>query len=129
MGKLYRIDMNIPTEGFTPNGGFLLYQVEKTVDARGFKERTGAEVFAYLSGAAISGANQRVSFDELRGFRKVQSMLEEAAKKDGKMVCNKTELDVVKNSIRGNKGWPNTDEMLSVLEVIVDRLDKAEAVE
>lgn len=129
MSKLYRIDMNITTEKFTPNGGFLMYTVEKTVDPRGFKERTGKEVFAYLAGAALSGAHQRVSYAELKQLRKVTQSVSEAAAADGKWVCNKTDLDSVKGSIRDNKNWINSEEMMLVLDAVMERIDTAEIVE
>ena len=124
MSKTYNVDMNLDTSKFSPNGGFLMYAVDKEVDPRGFKERLGKEIFCYLASAAISGANQRCGYDELKGFRRVQKMLDDAANGTGLLVCNKTEIDVIKNSIRGNRNWVNSDEMLAVLDAIIERLNE-----
>ena len=126
MSKQYSIDMNLSTDKFTPTGGFLMVQVEKTVDPRGFRERSGAEIFALICSAAINGANGKVSYEQLKGFRKVQKMLDEAAANGGILFANKTELDVIKHSIRGNTNWPNTDEILAVLDEILKKIEDAE---
>jgi hypothetical protein len=126
--------MNIEvSDKYTPTGGFLMYNVDKTVDPRGFKERTGREIFAYIVGAALAGAHQRVSYDELKRVRKVTQVVSETANAPSSSpsgwVCNKTEVDLVRESIRNNRNWLNTDEMMMVLDAVIDRLDKAEVVE
>jgi hypothetical protein len=124
MSKAYKVDMNIDVSKSTPNGGFLIYRVEKEVDARGFKERSGAEVFAYLGMAAIGGANPKCSYDQLKNFRRVSTALQKASEK-GEFIGNKTDLEIIKQSIRGNQNWPNTDEMFAILEQIIAKIDAA----
>jgi hypothetical protein len=129
--------MNIDVSKCTPNGGFLMRQLPKEADpkdplvefdARGFKERTGAEVFVFLSAAAINGANAKCGFQALKGFRKTIKDLSNAVAK-GEWIANKTDIDVIKHSINGNQNWPNADEIFDVLEAIMDRLEKAAVIE
>ena len=129
MGKQYKIDTNLDVSGFTPESGFMLKQKEGSKDYREVVALTGKEVFASLCSAAVTGGNQRVSFDELRTFRRVQNLIDAACKMDGILIAGRTEIDIIKNSIRGNKGWLNSDEMLEVLEMIVQRIDGAEIIE
>lgn len=133
MSKVYKVDMNIDVSKCTPGGQFLLYQVPKEqdpknpeapFDPRGFKERTGAEVFSFLGMASISGANPKCSFDQLKNFRRVSDALKKASEK-GEFIGNKTDIDIIKNSIRGNPHWPNSDEVYLVLDQIITRLDQA----
>ena len=127
MSKLYRVDMKLDTSKLTPNGGMLMKAVDKEVDKRGFKENTGAEVFALISGVAINGANPKCSHGQLKSFRKIIDDMNKAAAK-GEFIGNKTDLDIIKNSIRGNPGWPNQDEILGVLDAIIDKIDTAELI-
>ena len=127
MSKLYKVDLNIDVSKVTPNSGFLMKNVEKEVDERGFKERSGAEVLAFLCGVAVQGANPKVSYQQLEGFRKVLKSLDKATEK-GELVCNKTDLDTLKNSIRGNTQWPNSDEMFDILEQIMAKLTAAKEI-
>lgn len=134
--------MNIDVSNLHPSSNLLMKNVpkEKEVknpdgstttlddsewDVRGFKEQTGAEIFNMVVDGAIKGANQRVSFDQLKGLRKVAKTTADAVKV-GNFIANKTEIDIIKNSIRGNQNWPNTDPMFDVLEKILDKLDNAE---
>jgi len=125
MSKLYRVDMKIDVSKSTPNGGFLLKKVDKEVDKREFIERTGAEVFGFLCDASIGGANPKVSYDQGKTFRKISKDLA-AAEAKGEYIANKTDLDIIKNSLKGNPNWPNTDEMFEILEQIMGKLDNAE---
>jgi len=136
MSKLYKIDMNIDVSKLTPSGGMLMQtaikeadpkQPDAIVDKRGFKERTGSEVFALIAGVAINGANPKVSYDQLKSFRKIVADLNSAAKK-GEFISNKTDMDIIKNSIRGNSGWPNQDEVIQVLDGIIAKLDGAKEI-
>jgi hypothetical protein len=127
MSKLYRVDMNIDVSKCTPNGGMLMKQVDKEEDSRGFKERTGSEVFALISGVAINGANPKCSYDQLKGFQKTKKELNDAQEK-GEWVANKTSIDVVKNSLRGNQ-WPNQDEIEGVLDQMFEKLNGAAIVD
>lgn len=151
MSKAYRVDMNIDISDLHPSGGLLMQNpVAKTEeealeilkkagiedpkpheiiwDARGFKERPAPQIFEMIVAGALQGANQRVSYDQLKGFRKVGKTVKDAVVK-GEFITNKTEIDMIKNSIRGNSGWPNTDEMFNVLERVMDKLDKAELID
>jgi len=123
MSKLYKVDMNLDTTKLTPNGGMLMKAVEKDVDSRGFKERTGAEVFALIAGVAINGANPKCSYDQLKGFQKTKKELNDAEAK-GEWFANKSSIDVVKNSLRGNQ-WPNQDEIEGVLDQMLEKLNGA----
>ena len=127
MSKLYKVDLNIDVSKVTPNSGFLMKNVDKEVDQRGFVERSGAEVLAFLCDVAVQGANPKVSYAQLEGFRKVLKSLSKATEK-GELVCNKTDLDILKNSVRGNTQWPNSDEMFDILEQIMNKLGDAKEV-
>lgn len=133
MSKAYRLDMNLDISKLTPNGGMLMKAVPKEADPkddkvvfdpRGFKERTGAEVFALIAGVAINGANKKCSHDQLISFRKTVADLNFAAEK-GEFIANKTIMDIIKQSIKGNTGWPNEDEILEVLDAILAKIDGA----
>ncbi len=137
MSKAYRVSMKIDLSKATPNGGFLMRTVPKEADPkkpdlefdpRGFKERTGPEVFAFLCGAAINGANAKCGFQALKGFRKTIRNLELAIPK-AEWIANKSDIDTVKHSINGNQNWPNADEIFDVLESIMDNLEKAAVIE
>ena len=123
MSKQYKLDMNIDTTGFTPSGGFLLYNVDRTVADSGHKERTGAEIFVMFAKAAMEGANQRVSYDELKGFRSVAQKIQNAVEA-GLILLNKSELDTIKHSIKGNK-WPNNYQCLMCLELMLKQIEDA----
>lgn len=137
MSKLYKLDMNIETKDFTPTGQFLIKNglpreadpdnPDQEFDPRGFRERTGAEIFFFMVDAAISGANPQVNYDQLKGFRKLSKELNTAVDK-GQFICNKTDIDIMKNSVRGNRGWPNTAELFLCLEMIMEKLDNAKLV-
>ena len=133
MSKAYKVDLKLDVKDLHPSSGILMREVPKEADpknpeaefdARGFKERTGAEVFVFLCEVAIKGANPNVSFDQLKGLRKVSADLINA-EKVGEFIGNKTEIDIIKNSIRGHRGWPNSDDMFAVLEKIIANLDGA----
>ena len=137
MSKVYKVDMNISLDKATPNGGFLMRTLPKEADPkkpdlefdpRGFKERTGPEVFAFLAAAAINGANKTCGFQALKGFRKTIKSIGGGVSK-GEWISNKTDIDLVKHSINGNQNWPNADEIFVVLEVIMDRLENAAIIE
>ncbi len=125
MSKQYKVDMNIDVSKATPNGGFILKPPAKDADPKAEPERrTGAEVFVFLASAAINGANPKCGYHELKGFRKVIRLLESGLS-NGTLVGNKTDFDVIKHSINGNRGWPNSDEMFDVLEAIVTAIEQA----
>jgi hypothetical protein len=98
---------------------------EAEFDSRGFKERTGPEVFEMICSAAISNANPKCSYDQLKGFRKVGKLMKDNIKA-GEFVANKTEIDVIKNAIKGNPSWPNQEELENILDSILANLDGAE---
>jgi len=134
MSKQYKVNMNIDVSKATPNGGYIRRRVPTEKDPKnpdaefdkvGFKLRTGAEVFAFLSEAAINGANRECGFQALKGFRQVIRNLKKSVA-TGDLIANRSDLDVIKNSIDGNTGWPNTDEMFDVLEVITNAIANAE---
>lgn len=127
MSKQYKVDLNIDVSKSTPNGGFLIKNVDKSEDERGFKERTGPEVFVFLSQSAIKGANPKCGYEALRGFRRISKMLDKAAE-SGELVANTTDIGTIKDSIKGNRNWPHSDELIDVLEQIMDKLEKADAV-
>jgi len=130
MSKLYRVDLNIDISKVTPNSGFLMKNVDKKEDERGFKERSGAEVLAFLCDVAVQGANPKVSYAQLEGFRKGLKALKKASETEkGELVCNKTDLDILKNSVRGNTNWPNSDEMFDILEQIMAKLSDPKEVD
>ena len=132
MSKLLKVDMNIDVSKCTPNGGMLMKQVPKEADpkdpkvefdTRGFKERTGPEIFALIAGVAINGANPKCSYDQLKGFQKTKTAVNDAASQ-GELIANKTTLDVIKNSLRGNQ-WPNQEEIECVLDSMFEKLNGA----
>jgi len=120
MSKQYQIGLDLDTSKLTPNGGFLMAQCGKEVDARGFRERSGAEVFVLAAQAAITGANPRCGYDAMKGFRKITKALE-VAKEKGIFQGSKTDIDMIKNSIRGNQNWPNNDEVADVLDQMMEK--------
>jgi len=142
MSKAYRIDMTIDISDLHPSGGLLMKnmpkekeikdkdgKVTKTLednewDSRGFKEQTGAEIFHFVCEGGINGANPKVSYDQGKTFRKIVENLKGAIEKS-EFIANKTEIDIIKNSIRGNRNWPNTTEMFNVLDRIMEKLDNA----
>lgn len=137
MSKLYKTNMNIDVKELTPGGGMLMQpaikeadtkQPDAIVDPRGFKERTGAEVFALISGVAINGANPKCSYGQLKTFQKIKDDLNKAAAK-GEFISNKTDMDIIKNSINGNQGWPNQEEIKGVLDQIMTNLDGASIID
>ncbi len=77
-----------------------------------------------IAGVAINGANKKCSHDQLKSFRKTVADLNSAAEK-GEFIANKTILDIIKQSIKGNPGWPNEDEILEVLDAIIAKIDEA----
>ena len=136
MSKQYKVDMNIDVSKVSVNSGFLARPVPKEkdndnpaaeFDPKGYKERTGPEVFAFLAAAAINGANAKCGFQALKGFRKTVKGLDRAVEK-GEYVANKTDIDIIKQSINGNPNWPNADEMFDVLESIMVALESAEII-
>jgi hypothetical protein len=136
MSKLYKVNMDIDISKCTPNGGMLMKQVPKEkdpknpdaeFDARGFKERTAPEIFALISGVAINGANPKCSYDQLKGFQKTKKDVNDAAAK-GEFIANKTTIDVIKNSLRGNQ-WPNQEEIEVVLDSMFSKFDGAAIVD
>jgi hypothetical protein len=136
MSKLLKVDMNIDVSKCTPNGGMLMKAVPKEADpknpdaefdGRGFKERTGPEIFALIAGVAINGANPKCSYDQLKGFQKTKKEVNDAAEK-GELFANKTTIDVIKNSLKGNQ-WPNQDEIESVLDSMFEKLNGASVVD
>jgi predicted transcriptional regulator YheO len=131
MSNQYEIDMNIDVSKLHPTGGILMKHVpkekdEKNPDAdfdpRGFKEQTGPEIFEMICSAAIQNANPKCSYQQLQAFRGVSKMMKEGIK-DGKFTTNKTNIDIIKNSIKGNPSWPNNDELMGVLDSIMEKLD------
>ena len=119
MSKQYTLDYNLNTDKYHPTGGFLMKQKpDGTIDG----QRTGAEVFTFLVGNAISGANKQVSYEQLKNFRRVAKNLEDNVEK-GTIELNKTDLDIIKGSVRGNPYWPNTDQMELVLDDILAAVD------
>ena len=124
MSKQYSVDLNIDISKLTPKSGLLMAQVEKDVDPRGFKERTAPEVFAFVCTFAINGANPKCSYAQLQSFRRISGMITKAAG-SGVYVANKTDIDIIKNSIEGNRAWPNDDEILNVLDAIMEKFKDA----
>ena len=127
MSKSYKVDMKLDTSKLTPGGGILMKNVDKEVDARGFKENTGAEVFSFIAIVAINGANPRCSYQQLKNFRRIVSDLNKAAV-NGEYISNKTDMEIIKNSIKGNKAWPNQDEILNVVDSVIAKIDLAEEI-
>jgi hypothetical protein len=74
---------------------------------------------------AIQGANPKVSFDQLKAHRGIIKTLQQA--KNG-FTANKTDIDILKNSVRNNRNWPNSDEMFDILDQIMEKLIHAEEV-
>jgi len=129
MSKQYKVNMNIDVSKATPNGGFILKPLPKDAKPGTDNERrTGAEVFAFLTSAAINGGNPKCGFHALKGFRQAVRLVDKAVA-TGELIANKTDLQVIKNSIDANPHWPNTDEMFDVLASIIDAVEKAEIVE
>jgi hypothetical protein len=133
MSKAYKVDLNLDVKDINPSSGFIMKEVPKEADpnnpeaefdGRGFKERTGAEVFAFLVEVAVKGANPNASYDQLKGFRNTVKDITKAGKV-GEYIANKTSIDLIKSSIRGNKGWPNSDEMCNILDDMMAKLDGA----
>jgi hypothetical protein len=125
MSNLYSVDMNIETKDLTDGGGIKMKAVAKEVDPRGFKERTGAEAFALIAGVAINGANPKCSYGQLQTYRKIIADLNKAGEGDGVFKANKTTLDIITTSIKNNKGWPNQDEIMGVLDAIIGKINDA----
>jgi len=133
MSKIYKVDMKINVEKLTPHSGIMMKEVPKEADPkdakiefdpRGFKERSGAEVFALICKAAINNANPKVSHQQLQAFRKVTDDVDRATS-NGEFIGNKTDLDIIKNSIQGNRNWPNNEETLIILDQVVNNLNGA----
>lgn len=126
MSKSYKVNMELDVSKLHPTGGILMEQVDKEVDSRGFKERTGSEVFALIVNVAIQGANQKVSYDQLKGFRKTVEKVNEGVEK-GSLEVNKTEIDLIVGSIKGNQ-WSNNGEIEGVLDSILENFKNAEEI-
>jgi hypothetical protein len=124
MSKQYKVDLKIDISNVNAGSGFLMKPVDKEIDERGIKERTGAEVFTFLVDVAIQGANPKVSFAELQGFRRVIKDLKNC-EETGEYTGNKTDIDIIKNAVRNNRNWPNSDEMFDILDQIIKKLNEA----
>lgn len=118
MSKSYSIDLNIDVSQLKPEGG-ILFKDEAQTD-----KRSGPEVFLLMAKVAINQVNQRVSYDQLKAIRKVLKDLE-AAVPTGIYTANRTDIDIIKNSIRANRGWPNHEDTLIVLDQIMNLLTNA----
>lgn len=128
MSKAYRVNMSIDVSKATPKGGFILKSLGKDADPKEEPvRRTGPEVFAFLCGAAINGANAKCGFQALKGFRKIIRSLELAVAK-AEWIANKSDINTLIHSINGNQNWPNANEIFDVLEAIMDNLEKAELI-
>ena len=134
MSKSYKVKMDIDVSNLHPSGGLLMRQMPKEADpqnpdaefdSRGFKENTGAEVFEIICSAAILSSNPKCSYDQLKGFKKVKQLVKDGTK-PGYFTANKTEIDLIKNSIKGHPAWPNTDEVSDVLDSILEKLNDPE---
>ncbi len=124
MSKQYQIKLDLDSSKLTPNGGFLMVQCDKEVDARGFRERKGPEIFVFIAQAAITGANPRCGYDAMKGFTSISDALV-VAQETGEYTANKTDLDVIKNSIKGNQNWPNNPEVAGILGQMMEKLENA----
>jgi hypothetical protein len=133
MSKTLNVDLNIDVANLHPSSGLLMREVPREkdpknpdleFDPRGVKERTGPEVFAFVVGFAINGANPKCSYDQLKSFQRVKAALDGAAV-SGVYSANKTDIDIMRGSIRGNQTWPNDGNILAVLDAIMEKIDGA----
>jgi len=133
MSKALKVSMNLDVKDLHPSSGVLMKQALKeadpkqpdaVVDSRGFKERTGPEVFAVIAGGAIGGSFPRGSFEQLKNYDRIVKNIDLAVK-SGELIANKTDIDIIKDAVNKNPNWPNNTEFFKVLTGMMVLLDGA----
>ena len=81
MSKQYEVDIKIDLKDVPEMSGLLVYRVPKEEDERGYKNRTPEEVFSYICCRAISEANPRCSYQQVKGFNEVNKAIKNVQNK------------------------------------------------